>query len=632
VEESGLKLNRGIIMKNFKSFIIESRKNPERNPKISSYDALVNRISSERKPVFISFTMLEKLGINPKSEYNTPLAVYAYEGTYVLDTVNPMTKDMKELPYVGESPYANIFTLKSNANIVNVGQYPIKKYPNLRPMNSRDFDRYLGMLRDRFNKELFQKRKDPLHIEMLQEKFNDVLEFASSYTQTEIPGRFLWYMTMKTTEILLSNNVWTGKDPIKWAYILRDWLKIDAAIDNGTGTIHQNEKSQVAIFNTSAIERVTRHENKTYIHGENILQDMVKNSIGDGITKSIFRKMDKKELLQQFEELYVASIKERKSIDDVMSMFIPYINYSPEDSAQLLKDMYNIVNRPDLLLIRPPFGMNLNKMFKIFINYVSQNKSEDFIFRFFQEISRNHFDLKGFIKNLPNEDKRMMNMSEENISERVFLILKKDFDMDISDFVVLYDDHPLYYTQNEEVIMSIIEQFRIDIIKNFRHVSHDLIMHLYEKDPKVLNHLKKNKHFRFNNSIFYEIMKVFHRNNSKDFVLKLSSIQFPLYAIPTEMISSAIANNFGVYKNIISDYKSLISNIHDSDWKKMSEAIYELPDEIFIRIIMTEAKTKFEIMKLASKKITDRLISLRNEIADDYVDIDYVIDQFDLYS
>ena len=58
----------------FLKYLQEARRNPELNPKIPS---VVNLEKYEnRKNVFVSFTQINKLGINPTSNYNTPIGIY----------------------------------------------------------------------------------------------------------------------------------------------------------------------------------------------------------------------------------------------------------------------------------------------------------------------------------------------------------------------------------------------------------------------------------------------------------------------------------------------------------------------------------------------------------------------------
>jgi len=63
-------------MKTFEMYISERRRNPDQNPRISAYDALLKY--KDDSDMYISFTSKRKIGINPASDYNTPLSIYTY--------------------------------------------------------------------------------------------------------------------------------------------------------------------------------------------------------------------------------------------------------------------------------------------------------------------------------------------------------------------------------------------------------------------------------------------------------------------------------------------------------------------------------------------------------------------------
>ena len=85
---------------------------------LSVFSGLEKFISSPTNPKFF-FTMTEinKVGINPRSGYETPLGVYCY----------PLTKEYYEklltnkLPFAGNKPYVNVFTL--NVSTFNMTSY-----------------------------------------------------------------------------------------------------------------------------------------------------------------------------------------------------------------------------------------------------------------------------------------------------------------------------------------------------------------------------------------------------------------------------------------------------------------------------------------------------------------------------
>ena len=61
----------------FKDIISELRSNPELNPKISVLDAL--KKYKDDDSYFITFTTIEKVGLNPRSPFSTPVGLYAYK-------------------------------------------------------------------------------------------------------------------------------------------------------------------------------------------------------------------------------------------------------------------------------------------------------------------------------------------------------------------------------------------------------------------------------------------------------------------------------------------------------------------------------------------------------------------------
>lgn len=53
--------------------------------------------------IYVSFTALEKIGINPQSEYNTPLGVYAYP---LKEMYNDIEQD--QIPFAGDQPWIQV--------------------------------------------------------------------------------------------------------------------------------------------------------------------------------------------------------------------------------------------------------------------------------------------------------------------------------------------------------------------------------------------------------------------------------------------------------------------------------------------------------------------------------------------
>ena len=65
--------------------------------------------------VFFTMTYVDKLGINPKSEYNTPLGIYSYP---LNSEFFEMLKNSK-LPYQTHAPFIQVFAIKDPSKVIN---------------------------------------------------------------------------------------------------------------------------------------------------------------------------------------------------------------------------------------------------------------------------------------------------------------------------------------------------------------------------------------------------------------------------------------------------------------------------------------------------------------------------------
>jgi len=97
---------------------LEARRNPELNPKISAYEALLPY--KDDPDVYISFTDIDKIGINPRSKYNTPLGIYTYPLREVWDTYKfDQTKSPgQSVPFAGEAPFIWILRKKKGIGFI----------------------------------------------------------------------------------------------------------------------------------------------------------------------------------------------------------------------------------------------------------------------------------------------------------------------------------------------------------------------------------------------------------------------------------------------------------------------------------------------------------------------------------
>jgi len=111
--------------------LFELRKNPEKNIFIGAWDYLEKYENDT--DVYISFTEIDKIGINPKSKYNTPIGIYCYplrefikkyvDPYYSYNPMNVPDKYKKSIgafaPFAGQSSYVNFIKCKDKSDFIN---------------------------------------------------------------------------------------------------------------------------------------------------------------------------------------------------------------------------------------------------------------------------------------------------------------------------------------------------------------------------------------------------------------------------------------------------------------------------------------------------------------------------------
>jgi len=103
-------------MKSFNQFLVEARRNPEKNPKENP----VKKLSPYRKrgDMFISFVKnanaftdtadeTVQIGLNTKSKYNTPNGIYTYPIVYAYEETDDDAKEF-DVPFAGDMPWIGL--------------------------------------------------------------------------------------------------------------------------------------------------------------------------------------------------------------------------------------------------------------------------------------------------------------------------------------------------------------------------------------------------------------------------------------------------------------------------------------------------------------------------------------------
>jgi hypothetical protein len=192
--------------------------------------------------LFVSLTAIPKLGINPRSHYNTPLGIYAYPAEYVFQKVGRKLP-LNKLPFAGDEPWVNIFRVSEDSNVIDLNEVTQDMY-------NEYCQRFVEILSKRYESPLETTNKAVV-------VFKDE---ANREARVKTPGGKLWYVSMAVSQAI--NNLYREKTrSVTWNKLFRD-VGIDGFVDMGNGIIHPSEPTQAVFFSMKPIQVLDRVQNK----------------------------------------------------------------------------------------------------------------------------------------------------------------------------------------------------------------------------------------------------------------------------------------------------------------------------------------------------------------------------------
>ncbi len=228
--------------------LVESRSHPDLNLRESPLDQLERLRAVHGEDLFITFTQgfgknrLPKIGIKPRTKFETPMGVYCYYVDAVIDfTKGQREQQMKwgdisgglEAPFTGDYAWHNAIVFKADTTHALTKKMTIGEYVN-----------GIEALRAMWKPEL-----------------GDFTKFIMEAESTATEKKRIFYFWNETR--LLSMKLTEGKHKRflshpnvgMWNKILRA-CGYTMAIDTGDAWIHENEAEQCVIFDPSIIKVV----------------------------------------------------------------------------------------------------------------------------------------------------------------------------------------------------------------------------------------------------------------------------------------------------------------------------------------------------------------------------------------
>ena len=290
------------------SEISEARRNPEQNPKLDPVAAVEKYNNSG---YYMSYTVIDKLGINPRSGYYTPIGIYSYP---IIDRIISgiiTSKDMSRVPYMGEVPYVWIFEPKNRDRGLIITKYTGEDYSDdvsklYKYINTKNV-RIAGVFDEVQNKAENESRQNTpagniwnftrilaqlltgsesissydgtvlnigdsvtelnkTYVAKIIDVFSDSKEYEIEYPDGDtFIVKFDEVEPVNNESVVLeyqSASKRANRDAVFWTYLLYNVLGYDYVDDSsGTGLIHANEPAQAVFFNRNVIKVVAKLDN-----------------------------------------------------------------------------------------------------------------------------------------------------------------------------------------------------------------------------------------------------------------------------------------------------------------------------------------------------------------------------------
>lgn len=96
--------------------LLESRRNPDQNQKLSAFERL--KKYKGRNDIFVTYTAINKVGINPMNDFNTPTAIYTYPLNQMWKIIE-REKSAKAVPYAGNRKYIQVVQSKGKGKFIH---------------------------------------------------------------------------------------------------------------------------------------------------------------------------------------------------------------------------------------------------------------------------------------------------------------------------------------------------------------------------------------------------------------------------------------------------------------------------------------------------------------------------------
>lgn len=228
--------------------------------------------------VFMSFTQIDKLGINPQSQYDTPIGIYTYPVKAFFETYVPhLFRKDGEPSVANQSAIGDFAPFAGKAPFVWIVRFTGKEEEIIRDIKAgynaiqlkEDTERLLPFLLEKLRTDDEQNREktgmSPEDYDMRYGTATEAIarqqiEIYASDARSSSPGGQFWNITRKIAK--QTADITTGTQArVQWNKILRETLGYRCIVDLEGGILHPNEPIQAVFFEKSAFEVIDKIDN-----------------------------------------------------------------------------------------------------------------------------------------------------------------------------------------------------------------------------------------------------------------------------------------------------------------------------------------------------------------------------------
>ena len=249
---------------------------------------LARRSAGDRMKYGFTMTSIQKVGINPASPFDTPLALYAYpvtpemimlltRGRYmqtalempeVADGLNPSASVGYILPFVGDASYINFFSFNDMSGVFQTSTGMDD------PAYRSAIDRLLGWFKQNGGSSSSERSFRSMLVQAGRHHkvfgANDTLPKDSGSISSLGRLQIIWTLSRALSNTKVASDFETAAatgSRVKSSNI-SVWRRllivagIKALVDDaGEGLIHRNEPHQIAVMDTSIIDKMRQFDN-----------------------------------------------------------------------------------------------------------------------------------------------------------------------------------------------------------------------------------------------------------------------------------------------------------------------------------------------------------------------------------